>query len=94
MPTREAGYDVVPRVGRTDFVEEWASRPEEARKQADRLRGEIMSSIEEQRAHELTPFTGQTAGLIDDVQPAGGIVRSIVAEAEAAIESVGTQRTG
>ena len=87
MPSR-SGYDVVPRVIRTDFVAEWASRPDEAHEQADRLRGEIMASIQQRRAHELTPFTGQTTGLIDEVLPAADILRSMVAEAEAAIGRV------
>jgi len=52
-----------------------------------------MASIREGRPHELTPFTGQTRGLIDDVLPAADIVRSMVAEAEAAIESTAAQRT-
>lgn len=37
------------------------------------------------RGHELVPFAGQTAGLISSVQPAGAIVRGLVAEAEAAL---------
>ena len=85
MPSTGAGYDVVPRVIRTDFVAEWESRPAEATTQADRLRGEIMGSIEQRRPHELTPFTGQTAGLIHDVRPAAEIVRGMVAEAEDAL---------
>ena len=87
MPSR-GGYAVVPRVIRTDFVAEWESRPAEAREQADRLRGEIMGSIKRERPHELTPFTGQTTGLIVDVRPAGDIVRSFLADAELAIENV------
>jgi nitronate monooxygenase/enoyl-[acyl-carrier protein] reductase II len=94
MPSRPGGYEVVPRVIRTDFVAEWETRPEEAREQADRLRGEIMASIQEQRPHELTPFTGQTAGLIDKVRPAGDIVRSIMAEAQTAIEGAAALRIG
>jgi len=86
MPSR-GGYEVAPRVIRTDFVAQWEGRPEAARREADRLRGEIMASIEDGHPHELTPFTGQTAGLIDDVAPAGEIVHSMVAEAEAAIAS-------
>jgi enoyl-[acyl-carrier protein] reductase II len=93
MPSRAPGYDVVPRVIRTDFVAEWTGRPEEAREQADRLKGEIMASIKEGRAHELTPFGGQTTGLIEDVLPAADIVRAMVAEAEIAIEAVAGRRT-
>jgi hypothetical protein len=33
------------------------------------------------------PFAGQTAGLIGAVQPAGEIVRSLVADTEAALRS-------
>jgi enoyl-[acyl-carrier protein] reductase II len=86
MPPNEGGYDVVPRVIRTDFVAEWASQREEAREHADRLQSEIMASIQQGRPHELTPFTGQSAGLILDVLPAADIVRAMVAEAEDALE--------
>jgi len=37
------------------------------------------------RGHEYIPFTGQSAGLIDDVLPAAEIVGRIVAEAEEAL---------
>jgi enoyl-[acyl-carrier protein] reductase II len=94
MPAGGGGYDVVPRVIRTDFVAKWERRHEEAGRQADRLRGEIMASIERQRPHELTPFSGQTAGLIRDVLPAAEIVRAMVAEAEDALERAASQRGG
>jgi enoyl-[acyl-carrier protein] reductase II len=81
-----SGYDVVPRVIRTDFVAEWEGRADEAGRQAERLRGEIMAAVEERRPHELTPFTGQTAGLIRDVLPAAEIVRAMVAGAEDALQ--------
>ena len=93
MPSGEGSYDVVPRVIRTDFVAEWEGRPEQAGRHADRLRGEIMAALEQRRPHELTPFTGQSAGLIGDVLPAGEIVRGMVAQAETALERAGRQRT-
>jgi enoyl-[acyl-carrier protein] reductase II len=80
-----SGYDVVPRVIRTEFVERWTGRASEAAEQAERLRGEVIDSIRAGRPHELTPFTGQTAGLIRDVRPAGEIVRGLAAEAEVAL---------
>jgi nitronate monooxygenase/enoyl-[acyl-carrier protein] reductase II len=86
MPAGGSGYDVVPRVIRTDFVAEWERRPDEAGRQAERLRGEIMASVEQRRPHELTPFSGQTVGMIRDVMPAAEIVRGMVAEAEDALE--------
>jgi enoyl-[acyl-carrier protein] reductase II len=89
MPPSEGGYDVVPRVIRTDFVAEWEGRAQEAGRQADRLRAEIMAALEQRRPHELTPFTGQSAGLIGHVLPAAEIVRGMVAEAEIALERAG-----
>jgi enoyl-[acyl-carrier protein] reductase II len=35
------------------------------------------------RGHELVPFTGETAGMIRSVRPAGEILVEMVAEAEA-----------
>jgi enoyl-[acyl-carrier protein] reductase II len=80
------GYEVVPRVIRTDFVTRWERQADEARQQAEQLRAQVMATIQEQRPHELTPFTGQTAGLIHDVLPAGEIVRRMVSEAEQALD--------
>lgn len=85
-PPGPGAYDVVPRVIRTDFVAEWETRPTEAAAESERLLGEIMAAVREGRAHELLPFTGQTAGLIADVRPAAKIVEELVAGAEQAIE--------
>jgi enoyl-[acyl-carrier protein] reductase II len=85
MPPAAGGYDVVPRVMRTEFVDRWERRPAEASREAEALRAEILASIQQNRAHELTPFTGQTAGLIHDVLPAGEIVKRMVEQAEAAL---------
>ena len=87
MPPRPPGaYDVVPRVIRTDFVDEWESRPRDAAAESERLRADIMGAVREGRTHELVPFTGQTAGMITDVQPAAKIVKNLVAEAERVVE--------
>jgi nitronate monooxygenase/enoyl-[acyl-carrier protein] reductase II len=84
-PASEGAYETAPRVMRTSFVEEWQRRPEAARREAERLRGELMSVVRERRVHELVPFTGQTAGMIHDVLPAAEIVRGMVSEAEEAL---------
>jgi enoyl-[acyl-carrier protein] reductase II len=94
MPPSEGGYDVVPRVIRTDFVTTWEGRHEEAGEEADRLRGQIMDSIQRGRPHELTPFAGQSAGLVRDVLPAADIVREMAREAEQALERAAALRTG
>lgn len=82
MPSRPGGYDVVPRVIRTHFVTKWQDRPREAAEHAEALRTEIMGSVGAGRPDELTPFTGQTAGLVTDVLPAAEIVRRLAADAE------------
>jgi enoyl-[acyl-carrier protein] reductase II len=87
MPARPPGaYDVVPRVIRTDFVSEWESRAGDAAAEAEALQAKILGSVREGRVHEVVPFTGQTAGLIRDVRPAGAIVRDLVAGAEQALK--------
>lgn len=43
-----------------------------------------MATVRERRP-ALTPFTGQTAGLVGEVLPAGEIVRRMAAEACAAL---------
>ena len=90
--TSDRAYDTVPRVMRTPFVEEWQGRPEEARKEGERLRAELMSAVQRHRPDELVPFTGQTAGLIHDILPAAEIVRTMITEAEQALERASTLR--
>lgn len=92
FPPSERGYDVVPRVIRTDFVATWEGRREEAGRHAERLREEIMAVIEQQRSHELTPFAGQSAGLVQEILPAGEVVRAISQEAEQALERTAALR--
>ena len=77
---------------RTPFVEEWQRRPEEARREAERLRAEIVSAVQQRRPDELVPFTGQTAGLIHDILPAAEIVRTMITEAEQALKRASTLR--
>ncbi len=88
-PASEGAYETVPRVIRTPFVEEWQRHPDEARNEAERLRGELRSVIRERRTHELVPFTGQTVGMIHDILPASEIVRRMVSEAEEALRRTG-----
>ncbi len=86
-PAGEGAYETVPRVMRTSFVDEWQGRPEEAGREAERLRGELMAVVRGRRPHELVPFTGQSAGLIHDVLPAGEIIRRMASEAEEDLRS-------
>ncbi len=84
--TSERAYETVPRVMRTPFVEEWQGRPEEAKRESERLRAELMAAIRQRRPQELLPFSGQSAGMVRDVLPAAEIVRAMVTEAEQALE--------
>ncbi len=84
-PADKGAYETVPRVMRTSFVEEWQRRPEDVRREAQRLRGELMSVVRERKPHELVPFTGQTAGMIHHVLAASEIVSEMVSKAEEAL---------
>jgi enoyl-[acyl-carrier protein] reductase II len=84
----EGAYEVVPRVLGTPFVEEWQGRADDAQKESDRLRAQVVTALREGRAHELVPFSGQTAGMIRDVLPAAEIIRRLIAEAEQALDRV------
>ena len=88
-PAASGAYATVPRVMRTPFVEEWFGRTEEARREAERLRAEVLAAIRQRTTHELLPFTGQTAGLVHDILPAKEIVGSMMAEAGQALERAG-----
>ena len=93
-PAGGGTYATVPRVLRTPFVEEWLGRTQEARSEAERLRNEVLSAIRGRTTHELLPFTGQTAGLVHDILPAGEIVERMVFEAELALTRAGDYTQG
>jgi enoyl-[acyl-carrier protein] reductase II len=84
-PAGGGAYATVPRVLPTPFVEEWSGRAKEARREAERLRDEVLSAIRGHTTHELLPFAGQTAGLVHDILPAREIVERMVSEAELAL---------
>jgi enoyl-[acyl-carrier protein] reductase II len=82
----EGGYRTQPRVLHTPFVEEWNQRQDEVEREAQRLSNDLITAIHQGRAHELVPFSGQTAGMIHEIMPAGEIVRRMVAEAEETLQ--------
>ena len=79
------GYGTVPRAVRTPFVARWAGREAEVEGHIDEVRGELLAALPAGRFHEYVPFAGESAGLIDEILPAGEIVARLVAEAEAAL---------
>jgi NAD(P)H-dependent flavin oxidoreductase YrpB (nitropropane dioxygenase family) len=78
---------VAPRVLRNSFIDLWNGRDDQAWHERERLAAELTTSIREQRAHELIPITGEVAGIVTEILPAGEIVRRMVAEAEVAARS-------
>lgn len=82
-PVGTGGYEgKTPRVLRTEWVDRYNADPQAALADRERLSAELVDAVRSGRGHELVPFTGQTAGMIDSVLPAGEIVRRMVTEAE------------
>ena len=77
------------RVARNRFIERWAGREGELRaRQAEAAAG-LQRAVAEGDAEEGALFMGQDAGLIDSIEPAGEIVRRIVADAEEILRRLG-----
>ncbi len=87
FPPDEDSYPVVPRMLASSFVTKWRNNGDAANQEAEKLRGEVFTAMQERRWGDLMPFTGQTAGLIDDVVPAKEIIERMVTEAEATLKS-------
>ena len=70
------------RASRTRFVEEWLGREPELRRQRAAVRARLAAAVEDGDVGYQAVWLGQSAGLVDSVEPAGELVRAIVAEAE------------
>lgn len=73
----------VPRALSTPLIEQLRDDPDAVDSAVTGLR--IRESVLAGRGDEYLPFAGQSAGLIDEVLPAGEIVRRVLAEAEALV---------
>jgi NAD(P)H-dependent flavin oxidoreductase YrpB (nitropropane dioxygenase family) len=69
---------------RTDFLDKWSGKRDEARHERDRLRNEIVSTTQAGRPDATLLTAGQTAGGIKDIPPVADIMRRLVAETEVA----------
>lgn len=76
------------RLKRTPFVERWLGREPELRRRREQLWAEV-AAFEETNADDGLFWIGQSAGLVESVEPAGDLVQRIVAEAEEIIASLG-----
>jgi enoyl-[acyl-carrier protein] reductase II len=82
-PVGPGGYEgKTPRVLRTDWVDRYNADLEAVAAEREQLAAELVQAVKSNRGHELVPFTGQTAGMIDSIRPAGEIVADMVADAE------------
>jgi enoyl-[acyl-carrier protein] reductase II len=79
------GFPTIPRSLPTAFLEEWNGKREEARRERDRLRGQIVSTTQAGRQHECVLWAGQTAGGIKEILTVATIMRRIIKETEAAL---------
>jgi enoyl-[acyl-carrier protein] reductase II len=84
-PPSPGAFEVAPRVLRTPFIQQWLGRDEEVARQREELVGELTAAMGEGQAHRLLPITGEVAGMVKEILPAGEIVRRMVAEAETTI---------
>jgi enoyl-[acyl-carrier protein] reductase II len=81
------GYGTVLRSLRSPFIDTWRDRRDEAKRQADRLLGELVTLTKQGRIGEALPAAGQSAGMIGDIRPAAEILRRIVDEAESLLRN-------
>jgi nitronate monooxygenase/enoyl-[acyl-carrier protein] reductase II len=80
-----AGFGTVLRSIRTEFLDEWTTKREEARRDRDRLRAEIISTTQAGRPHATLLTAGQTVGGITEILGVAEIMHRLIAEAEAAL---------
>ncbi len=80
-----AGFGTVLRSIRTAFLDEWSGKRDEARRERDRLRSEIISTTQAGRPHAVLLTAGQTAGGISEILGVAEIMQRLVADAEAAL---------
>jgi enoyl-[acyl-carrier protein] reductase II len=89
-PYNRPGARVEPRALRTPLIDQLLEHPEwiDPVTLGPRIRDAVLAG----RGDEYLPFTGQSAGLIDEVLGAGEIVRRVVADAEAALGAASAGR--
>ena len=79
------GYGTRLRLLRTEFVQRWEERASEVDADPTQALAELAEAVGAGRREELLVVGGQSAGLIEHIEPAGAIVRALVAEARDAL---------
>ena len=80
-----AGFGTVLRSIHTEFLDHWTANREEAQRERERLKTEIISTTQAGRPHATLLTAGQTVGGITDIPAVAILMRRLVAEAEAAL---------
>ena len=70
------------RVRRNAFVVRWAGREWELRQRSHEIGPQVAAARRNDEVDAYTIGTGQTAGLIHDLKPAGQVVQDVAREAE------------
>jgi NAD(P)H-dependent flavin oxidoreductase YrpB (nitropropane dioxygenase family) len=70
------------RARRSRFVEEWLGREPELRRRREEVRERVRAAYERRDPDQLVLWLGQSAGLVEAVEPAAAIVERILREAE------------
>jgi len=78
-------FGTVLRSIHTEFLDRWSTHREEARREREQLRAEIISTTQGGRPHATLLTAGQTAGGIVDIPGVAELMRRLVAEAEGAL---------
>jgi nitronate monooxygenase/enoyl-[acyl-carrier protein] reductase II len=81
------GYRTRLRLLRTEFVERWETRLDEVERDATPVLAELNEAVAAGNREAVLVVGGQSAGLIRSVEPAGEIVRALVAETRAALSA-------
>jgi enoyl-[acyl-carrier protein] reductase II len=79
------GFGTVLRSIHTEFLDHWSANRDEARRECERLKTEIISTTQAGRPHATLLTAGQTAGGIADVPAVAELLRRLVTEAETAL---------
>ena len=79
------GYGTRLRLLRTEFVGRWEERVSEVSADPSRALAELSEAVAAGDREALLVVGGQSAGLIENVEAAGAIVRALVAETRAAL---------
>jgi nitronate monooxygenase/enoyl-[acyl-carrier protein] reductase II len=85
-----AGYGTRLRLLRTEFVQRWEEQVGEVEVDPTPALVELGAAIDAGDREDLLVVGGQSAGLIERVEPAADIVRALVAEARSALGAAGS----